>query len=117
MGVQSCPSTYDAAWSQDARGRRIAELLAPDPVDYFIFKPRHSAFYDTPLDSLLTRLQVRRLILTGVTAHQCVLFTAMDAHVRGYQLLVPASSVTAPQAAQVRRALIVLAEAMDAKIQ
>lgn len=98
-----------------ARGRRIAELLAPGATDYFLFKPRHSAFYDTPLDSLLARLQIRRLVLTGVTAHQCVLFTAMDAHVRGYQLVVPRACVTAPQAAQVRRALIVLAEAMGAK--
>src|SRR5688572_17277770 len=80
---ESDPGEYVArCMKPQALGRAVAELLAPDRKDFFLFKPRHSAFYDTPLDSLLARLEIRRIVLTGVTAHQCVLFTAMDAHVR-----------------------------------
>lgn len=100
-----------------ARGRKIAELLAPTAKDHFLFKPRHSAFFDTPLNSVLSRLRVTRLILTGVTAHQCVLFTAMDAHVRGYQLAIPRRCVAAPKPSQTRYALTVLSDSLEAKIQ
>jgi nicotinamidase-related amidase len=99
-----------------ARGRKIVELLAPAEEDYFLFKPRHSAFFDTSLHSILSRLRVKRLILTGVTAHQCVLFTAMDAYIRGYQLAVPSSCVASPTSSQTRHALAILVEALNAKL-
>jgi nicotinamidase-related amidase len=61
-----------------AHGRDVVELVAPGlDLDYFMFKPKHSAFFGTPLQSLLQRLGVRRLVLSGTTSHQCVLFTAM----------------------------------------
>jgi nicotinamidase-related amidase len=69
--------------ASEARGRDVVRLVEPDlDRDYFMFKPKHSAFFGTPLESLLRELGIRRLVLTGITSHQCVLFTAMDAHVR-----------------------------------
>jgi nicotinamidase-related amidase len=65
-------------------------------------KPRHSAFYGTPLDVLLTHLGTRRLILTGVSSHQCVLFTANDAHVRDLDLIIAVDCVGAPTARETR---------------
>jgi nicotinamidase-related amidase len=100
----------------DAPGRRIAEMLAPEKRDYFLFKPRHSAFFDTSLDSLLARLRVRRVILTGVTAHQCVLFTAMDAHVRDYDIRIVRNCVASFNAAQTQRALWLASESLEAEI-
>jgi nicotinamidase-related amidase len=97
-------------------GRRIAELLAPRKQDYFLFKPRHSAFFDTSLDSLLARLRVQRVILTGVTAHQCVLFTAMDAHVRDYDIRIVRNCVAAFTASQTQRALWLASESLEAEI-
>jgi len=41
-------------------------------------------------------LEARRLILTGISSHQCVLFTANDAYVRDFELLIPRDCVTAP---------------------
>ncbi|MFX3617679.1 MAG: isochorismatase family cysteine hydrolase [Sporolactobacillus sp.] len=70
-------------------GHCIRPLL-PDNDDYFIIKPKHSGFFATPLQALLTSLQVGRLILTGVAGNICVLFTANDAYMRDYQLIVPA---------------------------
>jgi nicotinamidase-related amidase len=103
--------------SEGSRGRRIVELIAPTEDDYFIFKPRHSAFFDTPLHSLLTELRIACLRLTGTTAHQCVLFTAMDAHVRGYSVIVPRRGVASPRAVQTRHALAILADSIDARIE
>src|SRR4051794_33283593 len=47
---------------------RIAELLAPRPDDWSLLKPRHSAFYGTPLDFMLDEIGARNLVLTGVMA-------------------------------------------------
>jgi nicotinamidase-related amidase len=77
----------------DSLGRPILERLAPEPRDYFIFKPKHSGFFATPLEALLRHFGARRLILTGVTIEQCVLFTAIDAYLREYDLIVPPDGV------------------------
>lgn len=77
----------------DVRGRRIAQLLKPDDEDYFVLKPKHSAFYSTTLETLLGYLGASTLILTGIAANNCVLFTASDAYMRDYQLVVPSDCV------------------------
>jgi nicotinamidase-related amidase len=70
-------------------GARIAEALKPDDDDYFVLKPKHSAFYATPLDLLLRHLGARKLVITGVSSDQCVLYTAVDARMRDYEVIVP----------------------------
>src|SRR5579871_2582389 len=42
----------------EALGRTFVEQIRPDPNDYFVLKPMHSAFYQTPLDLLLRHLKV-----------------------------------------------------------
>ena len=54
----------------------LAELLAPGPDDYFVLKPKHSGFFSTTLDTLLEYLKSRTLIITGLTADNCVLLPA-----------------------------------------
>ncbi|MFL6354715.1 MAG: cysteine hydrolase family protein [Bryobacteraceae bacterium] len=72
------------------RGQPFVEHLKPDPDnDYFVLKPKHSAFYQTPLDLLLKHFGAERLILTGVSTNSCVLFTAADAYMRDLELMVP----------------------------
>ncbi|MFC4309389.1 cysteine hydrolase family protein [Steroidobacter flavus] len=109
-------SFVDRCMQPDSRGRKIVQLLAPTPEDYFMFKPRHSAFFGTPLHTLLERLKVHRLIATGITSHQCVLFTAMDAHVREYELVIPADCVGAGAAADTKHALYIFSHALMAKV-
>jgi nicotinamidase-related amidase len=75
------------------RGKSIVELLKPDEDDYFVLKPKHSGFYSTVLDTLLLYLQVKTLVLTGLTGNMCVLFTANDAYLRDYNLVVPADCI------------------------
>ena len=77
------------------RGRPVVQLLKPDPDDYRVLKPKHSGFFSTPLGSILQYLGVRRLVVTGSSAQQCILFTAIDAYVRDYQLCIPTDCLVA----------------------
>jgi nicotinamidase-related amidase len=74
---------------------RIARALTPRKKDLSVLKPRHSAFYATPLEILLRQLSCKRLIVTGLAADSCVLFSAMDAYLRGYSLWIPSNCVAA----------------------
>jgi nicotinamidase-related amidase len=74
-------------------GRPIVELLKPDKDDYFVLKPKHSGFFSTTLDILLEYLEVETLIITGIAANICVLFTANEAYMRDFNLFVPADCV------------------------
>jgi nicotinamidase-related amidase len=67
----------------EATGREFVRPLLPDSEDYFVLKPMHSAFYMTPLEVLLSHLQVETLILTGLTSNSCISVTAHDANMRG----------------------------------
>src|SRR4051794_24766241 len=73
----------------DVRGRPMVRLIAPDDDDYFVLKPKHSGFYSTTLETLLAYLQAKTLILTGIAGNSCLLFTASDAFLRDYFLVVP----------------------------
>lgn len=79
----------------NVRGRPIVEQLLPGPHDYFVLKPKHSGFYQTPLEILLKHMGATRLILTGVSTNSCVLFTANDAYMRDMELVVPEDCVGA----------------------
>ena len=72
------------------RGEPIARLLRPDDDDYFVLKPKHSAFFSTTLETLLAYLGARTLVLAGLTGDRCILFTAVDAFMRDFRVLVPA---------------------------
>jgi nicotinamidase-related amidase len=78
----------------DVRGRPVAQLLKPDEDDdYFVLKPKHSGFFSTTLDILLDYLQVKTLVVTGLTGDICVLFTASDAYMRDFNLVIPADCI------------------------
>lgn len=80
------------------RGASIARLLHPDEDDYFVLKPKHSGFFCTSLEILLRDLGVRRLILTGFAGNICVLYTANDAYLRDFELIIPASCLASESA-------------------
>lgn len=99
-----------------SRGRSFVEPLVPEPEDYFVLKPKHSAFYQTPLELLLKHLGTERLILSGVSTNSCVLFTANDAYMRDLQLSVPHDCVAACNEAEHRFALEQLKSMLKADI-
>jgi nicotinamidase-related amidase len=85
--------------------RALAELMAPQDADRSVLKPRHSAFFGTPLEFLLDEMGASRLVITGLTAESCVLFTAHDAYLRNYALWVPGDCVASANPAHARQAL------------
>ena len=88
-----------------SRGRKLVELLRPRESDYFVLKPKHSGFYSTTLEVLLEALGVRTVILTGIAGNICVLFSANDAYMREYRLLVPQDCIASNSVAINRYAL------------
>lgn len=88
----------DHCLTDGVRGQPLAELLHPADDDYFVLKPKHSGFYSTTLDTLLDYLGAKTLILTGIAANNCVLFTASDAFMRDFNLVVPPDCVASADA-------------------
>ena len=76
-------------------GSTIVQALAPEAGHYHVLKPKHSAFLDTPLSMLLDKLQVERVVVTGIAAEACVAATAQDAKMREYGVWVPSDCVAA----------------------
>jgi nicotinamidase-related amidase len=100
----------------EVRGREIAELLRPDKEDYFVLKPKHSAFHSTSLDILLDHLGAQTLVLTGVQGDFCVMLTAHDAYMQDFKLLVPQDCIATDPAKDNHFALAHLEKVCKAKI-
>ena len=96
------------------RGRAMVELLRPEDDDYFVLKPKHSAFYSTTLDTLLHYLGARSLILTGLAGNICLLFSANDAYMRDFQLYVPADCTASNRREDNEQALALMGSALKA---
>ncbi|MGW9440059.1 cysteine hydrolase family protein [Streptomyces sp. NPDC055607] len=71
----------------------LVDPIRPDESSYFVVKARHSAFYDTPLAYLLETLDVDHLVLCGQVTEQCVLYSALDAHIRHLSVTVARDAV------------------------
>jgi nicotinamidase-related amidase len=101
---------------EGARGKPVVDLLAPTDDDYFVLKPKHSGFFSTTLDVLLDYLSAEALVLTGVAGNICVLFTANDAYMRDYRLIVPADCVASETRRENRQALGIMHTLLKANI-
>lgn len=99
------------------RGKPLVELLKPDEDDYFVLKPKHSGFFSTTLDTLLDYLEVRTVVITGVSTNICVLFTANDAYMRDFHVVVPSDCVAANTAEENRHALEQMRDILKADIR
>jgi nicotinamidase-related amidase len=97
-------------------GAAIAAHLLPGDDDYAVLKPKHSAFYATPLDLLLRHLRVQRLVVTGVASDQCIVMTAAEARMRDYDVMVPGDCVGAQTPRRNAAALRQLREAHEIEI-
>jgi nicotinamidase-related amidase len=107
----------DWASRPGARGGGIARRLAPDDDDIFVVKPQHSGFYGTNLQVLLPSLAATRLILVGMAADLCVLFTAADAHMRQYRLFTPGDCLVPSKPDRLTCALDILRDGLDADVR
>jgi nicotinamidase-related amidase len=71
----------------------LVEPIVPDNTVPFLAKGRHSIFYQTALDHLLRIEEVERVILVGQVTEQCILYSALDAYLRGYEISVPLDAI------------------------
>jgi len=110
-------ATIDACTAPGRPGRDVSLRLRPEKDDFFVLKPMHSAFYATPFELLLDHLEVDTLILTGFAADLCLLFTAHDAHMRGYRLMAPSDCTASNSPAITERALAHLRDALSVSIE
>ncbi|MEA2164960.1 MAG: hypothetical protein QOK37_3087 [Thermoanaerobaculia bacterium] len=98
------------------RGEEVARILQPEDDDYFVLKPKHSAFFATTLDTLLTYLGAKTLILTGVAGNICILFSANDAYMRDFNVIVPADCVVSNTEEENRHALEQMKKVLKADV-
>lgn len=94
----------------------IARLLRPQEEDLTVLKPRHSAFYASPLELLLAEMETRELILCGLAADMCVQLTAADAFLREYQVWVPADCTAAETPKAKANALEYMADVLKCEV-
>jgi nicotinamidase-related amidase len=60
-------------------GAEIVDALLREPRDYWLPKPRFSAFFDTGLEKWLEERNVGLCAVAGIATNFCVLTTVMDA--------------------------------------
>jgi nicotinamidase-related amidase len=94
----------------------LVEPIVPKEDALFLQKVRHSAFFATSLGYLLRRLETKRLILTGQVTEQCILYTALDAYVRHFPVVVPPDAVAHIDADLGKAALRMMERNMSAEI-
>lgn len=92
-------SLVSACLGMEGPPGEIARLVYPQAGDLTILKPRHSAFYASPLELLLAEMQARELVICGLATDMCVQLTAGDAFLREYATWVPADCTAAESSA------------------
>lgn len=108
---------WRSSWHEvfDACSNEISRILKPEDDDFFVLKPQYSGFYSTNLDVLLHELKVKNLILTGISGNICILYTANDAYMRGFNVHVPANCVASNSKADNNYALKQLSQVQKIK--
>ncbi|OMC39978.1 isochorismatase [Mycobacterium sp. GA-1841] len=81
-----------AAALAGAHPQLVRPIVPPDDA-LMLSKVRHSVFYATALDYLLGRLDTKRVVLAGQVTEQCILYSALDAYVRHYDVVIPSDAV------------------------
>jgi nicotinamidase-related amidase len=94
----------------------LVDPIVPTQHSRALTKVRHSAFYASPVAYLLGRLGTERLILTGQVTEQCILYTALDAYVRHFSVVVPTDAVAGIDAELGDAALTMMKRNMGAEL-
>lgn len=94
----------------------LVKPILPTPDCLRLTKVRHSAFYATQLDYLLQQMKPDRLVITGQVTEQCVLYTALDAYIRHYDVVVPPDAVAHIDARLGEAALEMMSRNMRAEL-
>jgi nicotinamidase-related amidase len=102
--------------ARDAVGAEMIDSIAPDDSVPFLLKARHSIFYQTPLEYLLGQEDVERVVMCGQVTEQCVLYSALDAYIRHFELVVVRDAVAHIDEQLAEAALRMMQSNMSAEI-
>ena len=105
-------SLVSACLSIEGAPAQIARLLYPQAQDLTILKPRHSAFYASPLELLLREMHAVELVICGLAADMCVQLTAAEAFLREYKVWVPSDCTAAETEGAKKAALAYMADVL-----
>jgi nicotinamidase-related amidase len=94
----------------------LVEPIAPGEDALFVVKARHSAFFQTPLEYLLSQEDIDRIVLTGQVTEQCILYSALDAYIRHVGVVVPRDAVAHIHDDLAEAALRMMEVNMDAEV-
>lgn len=94
----------------------LVEPIIPCEQAAFLVKARHSIFYETQLDYMLHDQEIERLILSGQVTEQCILYSALDAYVRHYSIVIPRDAVAHIHQDLAEAALLMMETNMAAEI-
>ncbi|MFF7361583.1 isochorismatase family protein [Streptomyces sp. NPDC008125] len=94
----------------------LVRPVRPDDESLFVIKARHSIFYETPLSYLLDQLGADHVVLTGQVTEQCVLYSALDAHIRHLRVTIPQDAVAHIHEELAAAALLMMERNMGATI-
>jgi nicotinamidase-related amidase len=94
----------------------LVEPIVPPEGATFVIKARHTTFYQTPFEYLLRQRDISRLVMTGQVTEQCVLYSALDAYVRHFQVAVPSDAVAHIHSNLAEAALEMMARNMKAEV-
>jgi nicotinamidase-related amidase len=115
-GLWSCSREAVCERALNGRCPDLVRPLMPRPGDAFMHKGQHSAFYGTPLAHLLHEEQIGEVVLAGQVTEQCILYTALDAHVRHYTITVLRDAVIALDRELGEAALRMMSRNMSARV-
>ncbi len=96
--------------------RSLVEPIVPTAETPFVVKARHSIFYETQLEYLLRQSEVSRLVLAGQVTEQCILYSALDAYVRHFEICVCRDAVAAIDDDLAHAAFLMMERNMHAQI-
>ncbi|MDQ0273885.1 isochorismatase family cysteine hydrolase [Cytobacillus purgationiresistens] len=102
---------------QNPISQPVIDAIRPSSQDYFLIKPKHSAFYGTALNTLLHQLNIKTLVLAGIAGNICVLFSANDAYMREFKLHIPKDCIASNNDHDNDNALLMMEEVLKADIR
>ena len=104
------------ALAMEGRHPDVIEPILPPKGSLFVQKVRHSGFYESGLNHLLHVQEIEKVLLAGQVTEQCILYTALDAYIRGFDIAIVRDAVVPLDEELGEAALRMMAENMQAEI-
>jgi nicotinamidase-related amidase len=108
--------TQLSQWALEGRDPSVIEPILPRDDVPFLIKARHSVFYETQLEYLLRHEGIERVVLCGQVTEQCILYSALDAYVRHFEVAIARDTVAHIHEDLAEAALRMMQRNMRAKV-